>query len=150
MTQNNDAISYLMENGLSADEISCYLNDGISMDELVTAVQGLISRREPVNSDTQSIKPADFSDAGNAEIFVREYSSYLIFVDSIRQQDTVENGEIAAVLVGDAVHLGRLWNQVDGFILQPENPVYRSQIFYRGQDNARIIGKAVGASITIV
>lgn len=83
MTQNNDAISYLMENGLSADEISCYLNDGISMDELVTAVQGLVSRREPVNSDTQSIKPADFSDAGNAEIFVREYSSYLIFVDSM-------------------------------------------------------------------
>ncbi len=83
MTQNNDALSFLMENGLSSDEISRYLNEGISMDELVTAVQGLTSRRESVNSDTQSVRPADFSDAGNAEVFVREYSSYLAFVDSM-------------------------------------------------------------------
>lgn len=84
---------------------------------------------------------------GDSMINARIFDGDVVY---IRQQDTVENGEIAAVLVGDAVHLGRLWNQVDGFILQPENPVYRSQIFYRGQDNARIIGKAVGASITIV
>lgn len=69
MTQSNDAISFLIESGLSSDEITKYLSDGISVDELVTAVQGLVSRRESVNSDTQSVKPADFSDAGNAEVF---------------------------------------------------------------------------------
>lgn len=83
MTQNNDAISFLMENGLSSDEISRYLNEGISMDELVTAVQGIVSRGESVNSDNQSVKPADFSDAGNAEVFSREYSQHLAYVDSM-------------------------------------------------------------------
>ena len=83
MTQNNDAISYLMENGLSSDEISRYLSEGISAAELVKAVQGIVSRREAVNSDNTSVKPADYSDAGNAEVFVREYSSHLTFVDSM-------------------------------------------------------------------
>lgn len=83
MTQNNDAISFLMENGLSSDEITKYLSEGISIDELVTAVQGITSRRESVNSDTQSVKPADFSDAGNAEVFCREYSQHLTYVDSM-------------------------------------------------------------------
>lgn len=83
MTQNNDAISFLIENGLTTDEITRYLDEGITIDELVNAVQGIASRRESVNSDTQSVKPTDFSDAGNAEIFVREYSSCLIFVDSM-------------------------------------------------------------------
>lgn len=41
MTQNNDAISYLMENGLSSDEISRYLSEGISAAELVKAVKAL-------------------------------------------------------------------------------------------------------------
>lgn len=80
---NNDALSYLLENGLSLDEISRYLGDGISMIELVTAVQDLASRREAVSIDTGSVKPADYSDAGNAAVFVREYSSYLTFVDSM-------------------------------------------------------------------
>ena len=83
MTQNDDTLSFLMENGLTSDEISRYLSDGISMDELAVAVQGLASRRESAGSDAGSVKPADFSDAGNAEVFVREYSSYLIFVDSM-------------------------------------------------------------------
>ena len=83
MTQNNDAISYLMENGLSSDEISRYLSEGISAAELVKAVQSIVSRREAVNSDNTSVKPADYSDAGNAEVFVREYSSHLAFVDSM-------------------------------------------------------------------
>ena len=83
MTQNNDALSFLLENGLSAEEISRYRAEGISMDELVTAVHGLVSRRESVTSDTNSVKPEDYSDAGNAAVFVREYSSYLIFVDSM-------------------------------------------------------------------
>ena len=83
MTQNNDAITFLIENGLSSDEITKYLNEGITIDELVTAVQGISSRRESVNSDTQSVKPADFSDAGNAEVFSREYSQHLAYVDSM-------------------------------------------------------------------
>ena len=80
---NNDAISYLMENGMSSADIYRYRNEGISMAELVKAVQGIVSRRESVNSDNTTVKPADYSDAGNAEVFVREYSSHLTFVDSM-------------------------------------------------------------------
>ena len=83
MTLNNDAISFLIESGLTSDEITRYLNEGISVDELVAAVKGITSRRESVNSDAQSVKPADYSDAGNAEVFSREYSSHLAFVDSM-------------------------------------------------------------------
>lgn len=83
MTLNNDAISFLIENGLTSDEIMKYRNDGIAIEELVAAVQGITSRRESVNSDTQSVKPADFSDAGNAEVFSREYSRHLAYVDSM-------------------------------------------------------------------
>lgn len=83
MTLNNDAISFLIENGLTSDEITKYLNEGITIDELVAAVQGIVSRRESVNSDTQSVKPVDFSDAGNAEVFSREYARHLAYVDSM-------------------------------------------------------------------
>ena len=75
-------MSFLIENGISSDEIGKYLSDGISIDELVKAVQGLTSRREAISED-QSIKPDDFSDAGNAEIFTRDYSSHLAYVDSM-------------------------------------------------------------------
>ena len=80
---SNDKISFLIENGLSSDEITKYQNEGISIDDLVTATQRMVSRREPVNADTQSVKPDDFSDAGNAEVFTREYSQYLAYVDSM-------------------------------------------------------------------
>lgn len=102
-----------------------------------------------METSVPSIIDADFAVIckGDSMINARIFDGDIVY---IRQQEEVENGEIAAVLVGDAVHLGRIWNQADGFMLQPENPAYKSQIFYRGQDNARIIGKAVGASITIV
>lgn len=81
-TKNNDAISFLLENGMTLDDITKYRNEGMSFDELVSAVQGLASRRVSI-SDDQSVKPDDFSDAGNAEIFARDYSSHLAYVDSM-------------------------------------------------------------------
>lgn len=93
-----------------------------------------------INADFCVVVPDD--SMINARLFVGD-------VVYIRQQDTVENGEIAAVLVGDCAHLGRIWNMDDGFVLKPENPMYRSRIFYHRDNEAQIIGRAVGATIMI-
>lgn len=67
----------------------------------------------------------------------------------IRQQDEVENGEIAAVLVNDGSEesfatLKRVYLYENQIVLQAENPKY-SPLVYTGEDmnKVRIIGKAV-------
>lgn len=63
----------------------------------------------------------------------------------IRQQETVENGEIAAVLTGEGeATLKRIRFCNDRIILEPANPLYDPLVF-RGEEMSavRILGKAV-------
>lgn len=62
----------------------------------------------------------------------------------IRQQETIESGEIAAVLVdGDEATLKRVRLFTDHIVLEPENPLYRPMIFWdEDMNRVRIIGKA--------
>lgn len=62
----------------------------------------------------------------------------------IRQQPVINNGEIAAVLIGEAATLKRVYYDKNHIILQPENPAYSPQV-YAGAEMAdvHIIGKAV-------
>lgn len=62
----------------------------------------------------------------------------------IRQQPTVENGEIAAVLVDNEATLKRVYFNGDTIILQPENTTYQP-IVYTGEklNEIKILGKAV-------
>ena len=64
----------------------------------------------------------------------------------IRQQPTVENGQIAAVLVdGCEKLLKRVYINDDSVILQAENPAYPPKVFSKEDMNrVSIIGKAVG------
>lgn len=63
----------------------------------------------------------------------------------IRQQDTVDNGEIAAVLIEDEATLKRVFKYDDKLVLQPENSKYEPFIYVKEEMNKiRIIGKAVG------
>lgn len=73
----------------------------------------------------------------NARIFDGD----LVF---IKRQSTVENGEIAAVLIDDEATLKRFYNYRDMVILRPENPKY-DELIFRKQDlvNITILGKAV-------
>lgn len=68
----------------------------------------------------------------------------------IRQQDTVENGEIAAVLIDGEATLKRVRYYEDCVYFEPENPTYRP-IVLRGEamNTARILGKAVAFTGTI-
>lgn len=65
----------------------------------------------------------------------------LVFV---RQQPTVENGEIAVVLIDDEVTLKRVFFTGDGIILQSENRKYKPMYISREEfRDIRILGKAV-------
>lgn len=70
----------------------------------------------------------------------------------IRQQDTVENGDITAVLLpcSEMALLRKFYRQEDCIVLEAANPMFRSLVLY-GEDmkNIRILGKAVGASFEI-
>lgn len=78
---------------------------------------------------------------GDSMINARIYDGDIVY---IRKQDTVENGEIAAVLIGDEATLKRVKALEDRVILEPANPMY-DPLVYRSSDmeEVRILGKAV-------
>ncbi len=63
----------------------------------------------------------------------------------IRQQDIVDNGEIAAVLINNEATLKRVYIYDDKVVLQPENTKYAPLVYSKEEmNNVKIIGKAVG------
>lgn len=64
---------------------------------------------------------------------------------AITQQETVENGQIAAVLIDNEATLKRVYVYPDKLILRPENPNYEPIVIMNGESsNIRIEGRAVG------
>ena len=62
----------------------------------------------------------------------------------IRQQPEVENGEIAAVAIGDEATLKRFYKYGDVVVLRGENPEFKELTFSGEQlTQVRILGKAV-------
>ena len=62
----------------------------------------------------------------------------------IRQQPTVDNGEIAAVLIGDEATLKRVYIADNKVTLMPCNPKYPPMVYTDSElEDVRIIGKAV-------
>ena len=80
---------------------------------------------------------------GDSMINARIHDGDIVF---IRKQPTVNNGEIAAVIIDDEVTLKRVYFQNDNktLILKPENSKYQPLV-YAGADleQVRIFGKAV-------
>lgn len=78
---------------------------------------------------------------GDSMIDARINDGDLVFV---RRQPTVENGEIAVVLIDDEVTLKRFYTMDGGVILKPENSKYQP-MYYSANDfkQVRILGKAV-------
>lgn len=66
-------------------------------------------------------------------------------VVAIRKQDEVENGQIAAVRIGEEATLKRVYVYPDYIRLQPENPDVEPIILFKEDMNTAVIeGKAVG------
>lgn len=84
---------------------------------------------------------------GDSMINARIYDGDVVY---IRQQDTVENGQIAAVLIDGEATLKRVKLHPDRIILEPENPMY-DPLVYRNEEmnSVRILGKAVAFTSAI-
>lgn len=78
---------------------------------------------------------------GDSMINARIYDGDIVY---IRQQPTVEDGQIAAVLIGDEATLKRVHLYPDHIVLEPENPLYRPLVFWESEmETVRILGRAV-------
>ena len=78
---------------------------------------------------------------GDSMINARIYDGDIVY---IRRQETVENGEIAAVLIDNEATLKRVKIYDDHISLEPENPLYRPLVYWNEEmANVKILGKAV-------
>ena len=84
---------------------------------------------------------------GDSMINARIFDGDIVY---IRQQESVEHGEIDAVLIGDEATLKRVYIYDDCISLEAENPQYKPMV-YRGEEmnNIRILGKAVAFTSVI-
>lgn len=83
---------------------------------------------------------------GDSMIDAHIYDGDIVY---IRQQPIVDNGEIAAVLIGEEATLKRFYRNGDTVTLMPCNPRY-SPFVYTGEqlNEIRVLGKAVGFTST--
>ncbi len=85
---------------------------------------------------------------GDSMIDARIYNGDIVY---IRQQPTVENGEIAAVLIDEEATLKRVYISDDTITLVACNSKYQPFVYTGEQLNQiRILGKAVGFTSTII
>lgn len=78
---------------------------------------------------------------GDSMINARIYDGDIVY---IRQQEEVEHGEIAAVLIDDAATLKRVYLYTDHISLEAENPQYRPLVYWgEAMNGIRILGKAI-------
>lgn len=84
---------------------------------------------------------------GDSMINARIFDGDIVY---IRQQESVEHGEIAAILIDDEATLKRVYIYDDCISLEAENPQYKPMV-YRGEEmnNIRILGKAVAFTSSI-
>ncbi len=79
---------------------------------------------------------------GDSMTGARIYDGDIVY---IRRQPQVENGQIAAVRVGDEATLKRVYTTPQGLVLQPENPAYSPMVYTKADlDDVEILGLAVG------
>lgn len=114
---------------------------------------GKISCGQPIYADEDFETYVDASNdvradfcvtaAGDSMIGARIYDGDIVF---IKEQSTVDNGDIAAVIIGDTVTLKRWFFYPDKkrLVLSPENSKYEPLVYENNElENIRCIGKAV-------
>lgn len=80
---------------------------------------------------------------GDSMINARIYDGDIVFV---RSQDSVENGEIAVVLIDDEATLKRYFYYAEQskLVLQAENPKYEPFVYVGNElENVKVLGKAI-------
>ena len=135
-------------------------DDGISSFDNIMPIStkllpllGTISCGQPVYAaeqhgsyiSTSKDMDADFCLRANGDSMIgaRIFDGDLVF---IRKQESVDNGEIAAVIIDDEATLKRVYYypEESKIILSPENPKYAPLVYIKDELNSiKIIGKAV-------
>ena len=123
-------------------------------------ILGSIACGEPIYADEEheSFAAADSSlDAdfclrakGDSMTGARIYDGDIVF---IRSQESVDNGEIAAVIIDDEATLKRVYYypEEQKLILSPENPRYAPLVYINEELNSiKILGKAVAFQSTVI
>lgn len=112
---------------------------------------GSVACGEPIYADEQygeyysvdSSIHADFclKAQGDSMTGARIYDGDIVF---IQQQPDVDNGQIAAVLIGDEATLKYFYRYGDTVVLRPANSAYKEMIYKEDELNEiRVIGRAV-------
>lgn len=98
-------------------------------------IEALINADENLNADFA------LRCNGDSMINARIFDGDIVY---IREQPDVEDGEIAAVLIGEEATLKRVYKYPSKVVLRPENPLYDDMIYSKEEMNeVRILGKAV-------
>lgn len=87
---------------------------------------------------------------GDSMINARIYDGDIVFV---KQQDAVDNGDIAAIIIDNEATLKRVfyYSEDDLLILKAENSKYADMIYKkRDLDSIRILGKAIAFQANII
>lgn len=153
------SIDYMLgKSAISSDYVSDLPDNILPMPKTkAVPLLGTIACGEPIlaaeNLDGEVAMPehvvADFAlrCKGDSMIEARIFDGDIVY---IRQQPTVNNGEIAAVLIGDEATLKRVYVHPDKLVLSPANHNYEPFI-YVGEEisSIRILGKAVAFTSTV-
>ena len=144
--------STLMGWGEDRDDLGGYENI-LPMDMKRVPVLGEIACGQPIYATEEREEyvvanndlSADFClrAHGDSMIGARIYDGDIVF---IRSQGSVNNGEIAAVIIGDEATLKRVYYYPteEKLILSPENPRYAPLVYLGAElENIKILGKAV-------
>lgn len=113
---------------------------------------GQIACGEPILAEENIEEEVDLPEHINADFALRCKGDSMIDarihdgdIVYIKQQPTVHNGEIAAVLIDDEATLKRVYISPGTLILQPANPDYQPMVYSGEQlEEVRILGKVVG------
>ena len=87
---------------------------------------------------------------GDSMTGARIYDGDIVF---IRSQSSVDNGEIAAVIINDEATLKRVYYypEEEKLVLSPENPKYAPLLYVKDElESIKIIGKAVAFQSSVV
>ena len=107
----------------------------------VENIEAMVDMPEHINADFA------LRCKGDSMINARIYDGDIVY---IHRQPTVDDGQIAAVLIGDEATLKRVHLFPDHIVLEPENPQFRPLVYWENDMNSvRILGLAVAFTSTV-
>lgn len=154
----NESIEYLLglENGdraSAAVDFSAVARNILPLKTKKVPLLGSIACGEPIFANAEHgefVLTSDNIDAdfclrakGDSMSGARILDGDIVF---IRKQETVENGQIAAVMIGDEATLKRVYYHPENnkLVLAPENPAYEPLMYVGAElEEVRILGRAV-------